>query len=114
MSVFIVQSVKALEERQWNELICILRWRRKKETLKAGRQRAALCIFNAAHPAKCEGNIRLFDALSEIRIVSVHLPHVAEARFRLDAGKMYALLPLAGLRLKSKSAPSAVCDTAYE
>lgn len=38
----------------------------------------------------------------------------AEARFRLDAVKMYALLPLAGLRLKSKAAPSAVCDTAYQ
>lgn len=86
----------------------------KERNPQVGAAESRALHFQWREPGKMRGNIRLFDTLSEIRIVSVHLPHMTEARFRLDGVKMYALLPLTGLRLKSKSAPSAVCDTAYE
>lgn len=86
----------------------------KERNPQGGAAESRALHFQWRAPGKMRGNIRLFDTLSEIRIVSVHLPHMAEARFRLDTVKIYALLPRAGLRLKSKSAPSAVGDTAYE
>lgn len=93
----------------------------KERNPQGGAAESRALHFQWRAPGKMRGNIRLFDTLSEIRIVSVHLPHMAEARFRLDLCSYdwltyeFMLFSRARvLRLKSKSAPSAVGDTAYE